>query len=155
MMIYDCETTRDLLPLLPLRRLDAAAAAAVDVHVARCDECAAELRLVITLQQTLASVPPGLEARVIGAVRRVTPSRRWNPGRLAMAATLAAALIGGSVVFERTGYLQNDAAPMISLETGTSSVSWDAEHHPLLHGGSTLQELSVEELELILAELES
>ncbi|HSJ09130.1 MAG TPA: zf-HC2 domain-containing protein [Longimicrobiales bacterium] len=158
MMTHDCDSIRDQLPLLALGRLPADEASTVRSHAEACAECRAELDVVVMLQGALAPVPVGLEARVIGAVRRVAPSRRWNPARLAMAATLAAAVIGGTVIFERSGYLpgaESQLSRTISLETGESAMSWDTDADPLLHGGSTLEGLSVEELELILAELES
>jgi anti-sigma factor RsiW len=158
MMTHDCESIRDQLPLLALGRLAADEASVVRSHAGACAGCAAELDLVLMLQGALAPVPAGLEARVLGAVRRVTPSRRWNPARLAMAATLAAAVIGGTVIFERAGYLPGAEPPLsstLSLETSAPVMSWDTDADPLLHGGSTLEGLSVEELELILAELES
>lgn len=154
---YDCDTIRDMLAAHALGRLTLPEQEAVDTHVAACADCAAEQEVVRMLQTGLAELPAGLEARVLRAVRRATPSRRWNPARLAMAATLAAAVLGGTVIFERAGLpgVAPRPATTLSLETDGPGVSWQTEGDPLLHGGSALQELSEEELELILAELES
>jgi hypothetical protein len=83
----------------------------------------------------------------------------WKPARLAMAATVAAALLGGTVVMQRAGLLRSwtDTSPTrLTLDASdASALSWAAAEDPLLHGSSGLQQLSVEELELLLAELES
>jgi hypothetical protein len=71
--------------------------------------------------------------------------RRAMPARLALAATVAAAVFGGAQFFGR------DAA---GPDTDLDSVSWAAAEDPLLHGGSELHDLSVEELELLLDELD-
>jgi hypothetical protein len=82
----------------------------------------------------------------VAAVNRRV-QRRVPVGRMAMAATLAAAVFGGSMMFGRL--TERETAP-----ADLSSLSWAAAEDPLLHGRSELQELSVDELENLLAELE-
>jgi hypothetical protein len=92
-------------------------------------------------------------------VRRPAQRALSQPARLALAATVAAALLGGSLILDRAGLLQRTTDParaMVSLDEGdASALSWAAAEDPLLHGSFALQQLSVEELELLLAELES
>lgn len=141
---YDCEAIRDLLPSLTRGEMLPHEETLAELHLETCAACREEAGIVRLLQNTLAPVPDGLEARVISAVRR----RSWlrgRPARLAMAATLAVAVIGGSLVFDRTG-----AGGDLDVE----ALSWAAAQDPLLHGGSELPELSVEELEMLLTELD-
>jgi len=155
MNIYDCETTRDLLPALARGETSPFEQAALDEHLDGCADCAADLRVVTLLQDGLDPLPFGLETRVLRAVRRA-PRRRWQRNRLALAATVAFALIGGSFVVQRTGYFRPVAPAVVSADFETAAAaSWDADADPLLHGASQLQQLSEDELELLLAELES
>ncbi|HEX6306890.1 MAG TPA: zf-HC2 domain-containing protein [Longimicrobiales bacterium] len=144
---YDCETIRDLLPSLTRGEMLPHEAVRLERHLAECVECAAQAEVVRLLQTMLAPVPPALEARVLHAVRHRSPRRRVPAARLALAATVAAAILGGALVLERrTGA---DAAASADVE----SVSWAAADDPLLHGGSALQQLTVDELEILLEEL--
>ncbi|MBR9991133.1 MAG: zf-HC2 domain-containing protein [Gemmatimonadetes bacterium] len=143
MIPYDCEAIRDLLPSLTRGEMLSHEEARADMHLSECAECRAEAEIVRTLQ-ILAPVPDALEARVLAAVRRRSLAR-GRPARLAMAATLAMAVIGGAVVFDRV-----TGSPDIDIE----AVSWAAAEDPLLHGRSELHELSVEQLELLLEEMD-
>jgi hypothetical protein len=153
---YDCESVRDLLPLQARGQLLQHEAGAVDLHLGSCAHCREEDALVRLLAGALPEVPAGLPQRVLMAVRRPAPVR-WAPGRLAMAATLAAALIGGLLVVQRAGYdLAPDALPgALVFDDVTPPLSWAMADDPLLGGGTALPELSLEELELLLAELDS
>lgn len=141
---YDCEAIRDLLPALARGELLSHEATLADLHLAACADCRAEAAIVRLLQTTLAPVPAALEGRVITAIRRRT-LLRGRPARLALAATLAAAVIGGSLIYDRAG---------VTDDLDIDAVSWAAAQDPLLHGGSELHELSVEQLELLLEELD-
>lgn len=153
---YDCDTVRDLIPVYVRNELLSHEAAAAASHLGGCASCAEEAKLVGLVYATQASVPAGLEARVLLAVRQPARRRLWQPGRLAAAATVAAALLGGSLVIERVGILTDRAPARGTLDASAATVlSWAAAEDPLLHGSSALQQLSVEELELLLAELES
>jgi hypothetical protein len=153
---YDCESVRDLLPLLNRGQLLSHEASAVELHLLGCADCREEESLVRLLAQTVPAVPAGLEPRVLLAVRRPMP-RRWAPTRLAMAATVAAAVLGGVLVLQRAGYdITPDVAPgMLVFDDTTPAFSWAFSDDPVLHGAGSLHELSVEELELVLAELDS
>src|SRR5690606_32290905 len=97
---YDCEAIRDLLPSLTRGEMLPHEETLAELHLETCAPCREEAAIVRLLQSTLAPVPDGLETRVLAAVRR----RSWlrgRPARLAMAATLAAAVIGGSLVYDR------------------------------------------------------
>ena len=70
-----------------------------------------------------------------------------------MAAAVATALIGGSLLIERLGGILPGAGPAADFDlAGVPSLNWPAED-PLLHT-APLQELTVEELEVLLAEME-
>jgi anti-sigma factor RsiW len=157
MTSMDCETTRELLPLRIRGELLPHETTRVDAHVAACAECRADEALLAALARGVAAVPAGLEQRVLAAI--ATPVRhRWVPAGIAMAATLAAALIGGALLMQRAGYdLTPDGVPggVVLEELMAPMVSWFMHDDPLLDGGSTLQQLSVEQLEIVLAELES
>jgi predicted anti-sigma-YlaC factor YlaD len=154
----DCESTRDLLPPLVRAELTGPDAATVEAHLATCAACLEEVAVVRQVHALKVVVPAGLEARVLTAVRRRMPAPRWVPARWAMAATFAAAVLGGTVIFERLGVrLGDDVQPaFVELDDGVVTVlSWAAAEDPLLHGLSALDQLSIEELEVLLAELES
>lgn len=157
---YDCEGASDLLPLLVRSELRGEEEAAVEAHVAMCTACAQEAEVVGLVYRAQAEVPVGLEPRVLAAVRGRAPARRWVPARWAMAATVAAAVVGGSMVFDRfmprSGGQMGAVPGFLELEAAEATVlSWAAAEDPLLHGGSGLHTLSLEELEILLAELES
>jgi predicted anti-sigma-YlaC factor YlaD len=156
MTSYDCETTRDLAPLRIRDDLLPHEATRVDMHLADCAECAAETALVRTLAAAAQAAPAGLDTRVIAAVRR--PARRgWLHAGAGMAAAVAAALIGGALLMQSAGPDVAPAAAPGSLvfdDSPAPAVSWVMSDDPLLNGGG-LYELSVEQLEFILAELDS
>jgi anti-sigma factor RsiW len=155
MIRYECDTVRDLVPALVRGELLSHEEAAVESHLLGCDACQDESVMVRLIYETQPAVPAGLEARVLLAVRRPA-ARTWTPGRLAIAATFAAAVFGASVMVDRIGQLR----PVTERDTLDASVasafSWAASEVPLLHGSAAnLDQLSVEELEQILAELGS
>lgn len=157
---YDCEGASDRLPLLVRSELSSEEAAAVEAHVAICEDCAHEADVVRLVYRAQAAVPAELEPRIVAAIRVRAPARRWMPARWAMAATVAAAVVGGSIVFDRfmpRSGTQVDGGPgFLELEdTEAMVLSWAAAEDPLLHGSSGLHTLSLEELEILLAELES
>jgi anti-sigma factor RsiW len=167
---YDCDSVRDLLPQHASGGLGTLDADRVRTHLAFCTECRAEAELVELIQSTLDPLPDGFEARVLAAVHQnairpvgapspATPRtrtvRQW-PVPFALAATIAAAVVGGVVVLERAGarLTGNDTA-FDSDAPGMSILSWAAADDAMLHGGTVLQELTVEELEQLLEELDS
>lgn len=148
MIGYDCDEVRDLLPAHARGELLPHETAALDGHLVHCARCRDEAEVVHMLQDALAPVPHHLEERVLSAVRTVRPRRVLRP-RLALAATLAAAVAGGALLFARPG---EPVAETAAVDART--LSWAAAEDPLLHGRSELQQLSVEELETLVAELE-
>ena len=141
---YDCESIRDMLPAFVRGEMLPHEVVQVDLHLEECAACQAEAGVVRLLQSTLAPVPEGLESRVLTALRRgrLVNGRRT---RLALAATLGAAMLGGSLIYDRAGVMR---------EIDVEAVSWAAAQDPLLHGGSELHELSVEQLELLMEEMD-
>jgi anti-sigma factor RsiW len=155
---YDCDTVQDQLPAYVRNELLPPEAAAVASHVGVCGNCAAEASVVGLVYAAQTPVPTGLEARVLLAVRRPASRRLWPSLRLAAAAAVASMIVGGSLLMQRVVLLDSsDAAPAVVTRDANdaSTFSWAAAENPLLHGSSALQQLSVEELELLLAELES
>ncbi|CAN5761468.1 hypothetical protein BH23GEM10_BH23GEM10_10280 [soil metagenome] len=160
MSIYDCEAMRDLLPVfvhgesLPHER------AAAELHLDVCADCAREAELVRLLQHAFEPMPAGLETRVLNAVRAAPPgpTPRFAPARLAMAATVALTLIGGAFALNYLRAPGGEPGQLLTAEfdlPGAALFGWVAYGDPMLHGGATLDELTVGELELLLAELES
>jgi anti-sigma-K factor RskA len=116
------EARRDELAAYLLGALDAAAAAAVEQHLAGCEECRTELEwlrpAVRMLPESVERVepPPELRARVMDEARadagsqrtRTSPSRgagRWRPVTLRMGVGLAVAL---ALVAGLAGYAIRD-----------------------------------------------
>jgi predicted anti-sigma-YlaC factor YlaD len=140
---FDCEAIRDLLPSLTRGEMLSHEKVLADLHLDACADCRAEADIVRAIQ-VLAPIPDGLEARVITAVnrRRIGGARS---ARMALAAMLAMAVVGGALIVDRvTG----------GADLDVEAVSWAAADDPLLHGASELHELSIEQLELLLEELE-
>lgn len=159
MKSYDCDAVRDMLhelhdaAVLPHER------AAAEDHIAVCGECAAERAVVDLVRNALEPVPAGLENRVLAAVRAAPVGlRRRSPARLAMAATLAAAVLGASLIAPRVsllgGFGMNVMAAFELDDTAISQVSWAAAEDPLLNDRMMLDDLTIEELEILLAELD-
>lgn len=152
---YDCDAVRDLLPAI-VRDERGAGDHAAREHLASCDACRAEAAVVRMVQDALEPVPPGLEERVLRAVRVAGAPRRRSPARLAMAATLAAAVLGGALIAERFGTpwsAERDELAEFDV-SAASLIGWVDGEDPLLHGGASLEELTVDELELLLTEME-
>ena len=148
MMVFDCEGVRDLLPSLVRGEMLPHEATPVERHLKSCATCRDEAEIVRLLQDAFVPLPAGLEERVVGAVRR-RATQRWTPARLALAATFAAAVVGGSLIFGRLS-----GGPEAGNALDVSALTWAAAEDPLLHGSTELQELSADELEALLTELD-
>jgi hypothetical protein len=150
----DCGTARDLLPLASRGALLVHEAAAVEAHTAACRDCASEAEVVRQLAEATWRAPAGLEARVRQAVL-AQPRTAWAGWRVAaLAATLAAAVLGGRIMLERQGAEQDDALAWHAPAGLTAApASWAVDLDPLLRDAAALELLSLEELELVLAEL--
>lgn len=166
-----CEMVRDTLPALVATTLPAEPRRRLEEHLADCAACRAELALVTAVRSDRAKVPPGLHARVVTAVQRRRSPRRWAPTHLAVAASVALLLLTGALVarvLQTTPPSIRGATPAPAVATAnaapavygedvpaTSLIGWTSGGDPLLNGTPTLHELSVDELETLLAELES
>lgn len=152
-MNMNCEIVRDLYPDLLNGRLDSEQALNLKAHVASCDECRSEVAIIESIHARPVTLPAGLHERVIhGALR---PSRRWVVTRaeLAMAATLAAALIGGNAIMrEQNRPVAQAPAAVVPAVHVVGNVGVEA---AMLSGKSSLDDLSVEQLEKLLGEIES
>jgi hypothetical protein len=152
----DCGAARDLLPLVARGGLPAHVAAAVKAHAETCRECAVEAAVVRLLADATWPAPEGLEARIREAVH-ARPRARWSAWRVAaLAATLAAAVVGGRILLERHGPAPDeDTLAVHAPAAGVTAApaSWAIELDPLLRDAAALELLSLEELELVLAEL--
>lgn len=142
----NCEYIRDVYPDVLNGSAEPSLEQQVRAHVATCDECRAETAMLAVLRSVQTPVPTGLHERVMRAAS--TPAPRWRVSRsgLAMAATLAAAVVGGSFLMET----QNPTAK--KNEPGFGFVSVEG---AMVSGASSLDDLSVEELEKLLREMES
>jgi hypothetical protein len=111
----ECAKVQDLLPERSLGLLSESEAKRVDVHVAGCVECAAEMALVGSLAMARVEPPAHLLARVQDAVRRaprvssVPAWKRW-----------LAALIDVSVPTVPRSAFALASAAMVVLALGTS-----------------------------------
>lgn len=142
----NCEYILDVYPDVLNGSADPSVAQQVRAHVATCDECFADIALLTSLQSVQTPVPAGLHDRVLQAANARQPRWRASRGGLAMAATLAAAVIGGSLLVQT----QNTTVKKQEQSFGFVSVE-DA----MVSGASSLDDLSVEELEKLLGEMES
>jgi predicted anti-sigma-YlaC factor YlaD len=151
MTTMTCDAIRDSLPEFVREVLPAGQMAVIESHLATCAECRAE-RDVITVLTRPATVPAGLEERVIRAVRK---QRRptFSPGGLAMAATVVFALVTAGVV-SQMGLLESNSRAREDL-AGAPSVDWTRGDPVLLRGGLDLSALSEDELLKLLEEMDS
>lgn len=146
----DCDYVRDALPDLLYGRLSSAAAEAVRAHLRECAACRAEHELVALLHEQPLVVPVGLQERVQAAARSATvarpPVRRWL-----IAASLALVVgTAGLLNWLRTEQGTTPVARNDDVSLGVVGVEG-----ALVSGTTTLRDLSVEELEYILGEMES
>jgi anti-sigma factor RsiW len=144
---FNCEYIREVYPDVLNGTLDPAQAFIVRKHIDSCDECRADTAIIEQIRAARIPVPSGLHERVMQAALR--PVKRWSVRRsdLAMAATLAAVLIGGTLLKESK---RTDADTVATPGLGFVSVE-DA----MLTGKGSIEDLSVEELEKLLGEIES
>ena len=150
MKTMNCEYVREVYVDVLYGRVSEEIAAAVRTHLAECGDCRAEVELVDSLQAAPVTVPDGLHARIMRDV--ANPPRRRAPAarHLAMAATVAAALIGGTIM------LQSDRSPVNpSPQLGDGGLGFVTVEAAMVSGTGSLQDLTVEELEQLLGEIES
>jgi len=165
----DCPNAeiRDLLPELMHDRLDAAARARVEAHLATCADCRAELALLRSARAALIAATSRIDAARIArvlprpaaprAMRRASAWRSWR-----IAATVAVLLTGGATLATianiergrvggdsiRIGRIDSGAAEgagyALTVAGGLSDLS-DAELQGLLDGIDDLEALPSDE----------
>ena len=146
----NCEYIRDVYPDVLHGNADASLEQRVRTHITTCDECRAEAGLLETLHAQPARSPAGLHDRVVRNATGPRPRWRWSRSDVAMAATLAAALIGGSVI------MQNRRAETVERGVAVeAAIGFVNVEGIMLSGKASLDDLSMEELETLLGEMES
>ena len=151
----NCEYVRDVYPDVLSGAADALVADVVRDHLATCADCREEAALIAALQHAPAPVvPAGLHERVVQSTAR--PRARWriHAGDVAMAATLAAALIGGGIYLQQQKQPLADAPAPAAVRPAHSLGAVGVED-ALMTGKSSLDDLSVEQLEKLLGEVQS
>ncbi len=149
-----CEHVRDVYPDVSNGSADAAVVREVHAHLATCAECRAECAVVDAVRAQQIAVPAGLQQRIAQAAAR-RPRWQVSRARLALAATLAAALIGGGLFLRldrSEPAAQLTPAQVRASAPGLGAVGVEA---AMLSGKSSLDDLSVEQLETLLGEMES
>lgn len=154
-MKMTCEIVRDRVPDLEAGVLEADEALEMERHFEECPACADE-RAVVDLVRASAPEPPaGLEARIREAVR--TPPagvalRQRSVPSFAVAAGIVFVLLAGGLLMQN-GVLPGGSAESPPVEEVT--FGWPHVSDPILRTAPVFSGLSVEELESLLAELES
>lgn len=161
MKTLNCEYVREIYPDVLHGKADAETSAAVRAHIASCDECAADSALLDAVHAQPVAVPAGLHKRITAAVRAPVPERRaWNVGRraMALAASVAVVVIGGSVFVltndgsRATPYALRPTPPMPAAAPSLGAVGVE---DAMMSGKSSLEDLSVEQLQKLLGDIES
>jgi anti-sigma factor RsiW len=139
----------------------------LDGHLADCADCAASLRALEALKGAPLEVPAGLEARVRAAVRhasapspaaevgiRAAAGASWRAWALPLAAAAALAGIWLGVGGPDAGVGNGTEVAAFAMDDTDPYGAWPADGL-IVAGDPVLSELSVEELEQLLEELES
>jgi len=142
-----CETV-DRLPEFVADRLSGPEAGQVRAHLEQCADCRDEIAVIRALRADQVAYPAGLEERVRSAVR-AGPAQRWRMGRVAIAAGLVFTLATAGVV------ARQGAGPSPEDPEALAPPPWPSADEPLMRGGPALNQLSLDELESLLEELES
>ena len=147
MSTLNCEHVRERYPDVLNERADFIAAQQVRAHLLSCDDCRAEAELVELLHAARVTAPAELFERVTQAIAAPKHRKPVSRHSMVLAASVAIALIGGSVLLQLE---RQSAAPVDAPSFGFVSVE-DA----MLSGKASLDDLSEEELEMLLVEMES
>lgn len=151
----NCEWIRDIYPDVLNGKVDSAIAQGVREHIASCDECRADAALIDVIHSYRAPLPADLHERVLRAVAQPRSRFRLPAARIAMAATVAAAFIGGSLLLERIPTSSEPvgaATPSVTDHQGLGSVGVE---DAMLSGKTSLDDLTVEQLEKLVGETRS
>lgn len=144
-----CERMRDRLPLLALGALDADSERETRAHVDACRACASELAVLRAVRGHTTAAPTGLDARIVDALQTRPPGGGWSLQRLAMAATVAFALVTAGLLASRDGG-----------EGGNTDLTvlprdWVGQDPPRILIAPGLEALSEDELLKLLEELDT
>jgi anti-sigma factor RsiW len=149
---------RERLPEYLHGRLGAVDRTMVEVHLAACAECAAELALIRAVREAWMGVPAVDTARIVRALPQVRPRAvrvRRPTAWLQVAAVVSFVSLGGiSLAVSRTlfngngGAAADSASSLTGEAAGTSIV-------PTISFGGSLTDLGDEDLESLLRAVES
>jgi hypothetical protein len=152
----NCESISDLLPDLASAALDDATSASLHAHITVCDECAAEWRIVQSVRADAMAVPADLEAGIAAAVSRMPHRRRSHMPYYAAAAAVAFALFGGILTVQRLGDPASIARTVESMPAAAGGeAAFPVVTDPLVGNQSAVSELTAEQLEALLTEMDS
>ena len=179
-MSTGCEFYADALVELAGGRLESGRARQVETHLEACGDCRASLAVIEAVQRAAVEVPAGLEVRLqaavrdparsdapaavtltgdpgrspVGSERPTRPKTRWWPGGGAWALPLAAAAaLAVWLGAELLAPPNNESTGEVAAEVEPYG-AWPASDG-VVAGELVLSELSVEELEALLEEMES
>lgn len=170
---FSCQDVRALLPDWASRGLPSGQSVAVEVHLAACGECAAEAELLRALRRNRPGPPDGLAVRIQDALRltlessETTPrppmggSRRggsapgWAPFQRPglAAAAIAVLALGTAVLWPRVQSQQSLPGLRTEPDTPLMGETW-TDDAGIVAGAPVLEELSDEQLLILLEELE-
>jgi hypothetical protein len=152
MKTMSCEYVRDIAPELLAQRVDAKTDAAVRAHLQSCADCHAELAVASAVVSARLAVPAGLDRRIESALRGRVPARRHWP--IAAAAAVVVAMLGGSALIHSVLDRAQNTGEGAAVTEGQGA-GWFSVDDAFMSGASSLRDLSVEELEKLLVELDS
>ncbi|MBW3554917.1 MAG: zf-HC2 domain-containing protein [Gemmatimonadetes bacterium] len=166
-MSTGCEFHADALADLAAGRLEADRAARVREHLATCAACREDLEVLTIVSRAEATPPEGLEDRIRAAAREVAqegqgrtapavrarrPSR-WRPWALPLAAAAGLATLWVGVLGRDADSDDRFEADALALAAEAPFGAWPAAG-PVVAGDPVLSELSTEDLERLLEEME-
>ena len=150
----NCEYVVELYPDVLNGKLTAEAAEAVRTHIASCDECRAAAALLDIVYADQVVAPASLRQRVAHGLVQAPAKRHFSRSTMTMVATLAAALIGGSVILQ-TRQSGTQQSRTVVQAAAPPAVGFVGVEDAMLSGDASLEDLSVEQLEQLLGEIES
>ena len=163
-----CEFFSDALAALAADTLEPERVERVEAHLATCPDCRSALAVIRAVRRAPAPVPEGLEARLQAAARgdaptstpvvrleqRSSPWRSWRPWAVPAAVAAAVALwLAGSEILP-PDVPTGEATGSAEVEAEYPYGAWPASNG-VVAGEVVLSELSVEELEALLEEMDS
>lgn len=162
-----CEFYSDALVDLAADRLEPERAERIEAHVAMCQDCQAALTVIRAVREAPAPMPRGLEGRLRVAAQgdepvvaletpergRPRPGRSWRPWALPVAVAAALAVWLGGEILSPAGP-PSDGEELAEVDSDYPYGAWPGSSG-VVAGEVVLSELSVEELEALLEEIDS